>query len=184
MIEGNVKDKNNGLLSGVLVELKDDSFNTIISKLTDKNGYFRIENNNETYAYLTAVKEYSLNYLEYWCRNINLNNVYLNIVIDKLEIYNLQVFDNDDFLIITFRPMSLIKYQNKESNLCPDISNIEVFVDGNKTDIMNQSIIKEVVDSYTFDNIRIKITKGICWNKIDVKIYDNDDHVGMASFIK
>ena len=60
--------------------------------------------------------------------------------------------------------MSLIKYQNKESNLCPDISNIEVFVDGNKTDIMNQSIIKEVVDSYTFD----------------VKIYDNDDHVGMA----
>lgn len=187
MIEGIILDKNNLPLNSVVVELKNESFQTLLSTKSDSNGYFVFKENSGTYAYLTAVKEYAIEYLEYWCRNINLaNDAHFDIVIDKLEIYNLMAFDDEGSITIDFRPMSLIKYLNQESNICPIITKIEVYIDGVEAHIISQSKDIEKYDDYEFDNIKLKVINSDKrgWEKIDVKIFDVDGYIGMASLLK
>ena len=98
------------------------------------------------------------------------------------------MLNNDDsYINLSFRPMSLIKYINKEDNICPNISSIEVNIDGKKVAIESIEKKDEIYDSYRFDNVILKIKKDInnfnyC-KKIDVKIIDIDGYIGMASII-
>ncbi len=83
---------------------------------------FAIETDKEAfYPYLTAVKDYAEEYLEYWCRNIKGDaDIELNIRIDKLEVYGTNAFvigGGYDSVLVYFRPMSLIKFKNGEENI-------------------------------------------------------------------
>ena len=95
-------------------------------------------------------------------------------------------FDDESSITINFRPMSLVKYLKQESNICPNITKIEVYIDGVEAQIISQSKAIEKYDDYKFDNIELKVINSDKhgWKKIDVRIFDVDGYIGMASLLK
>ena len=191
MIKGILKDKKNNIIIDATVELKNDKFETIIETKTDNNGFFTINNDND-FKYLIAVKDYKIKYLEYWATNINSNDdIELEIIIDTLEIYGLNAFIVNgayDSIFLYFRPMNLIKYLNKEHNICPNIKEIIVKVDNEICNILETNKVKESIGNSSLDAYLIQVKKinGLTsnWKKIDIKITDYDNNLGMASIFK
>lgn len=193
MIKGSVKNKFGVALTDVVVELKKDDFETVYSAKSDENGYFTIEGDGKVYPYLTAVKEYGTEYLEYWCRNINSSEeIELDIIIDKLEVYGLSAFTvggGYDSVMVYFRPMSLPRFKNGDANICPDINKICAMIDGKESEVLVHNIVKEYIGESEMDAylIQIKKSDNTCsedWKCIDIKIIDNDVNVGMAKLIR
>ena len=71
LLYGNVKDKNGHAVSGANVEVKDEGFQTIYQTLSDAQGAYSIDLPSGKYPFVTAVKDYGVKNLEYWCQNIN-----------------------------------------------------------------------------------------------------------------
>lgn len=179
MIEGYVKDINDNPINLAIIELKNEKFNTIIKSETNSLGYFKIDNDCESFKYLIAVKDYSINYLEYWCTN-PLNDELLDIKIGKLEIYNLR-FKIDEYLNIVFRPMSLEKYLLKENNICPDIKKLNIYIDEILVEPLSFELIKEDIGNNNYmDAYAIKLKKQD-FSKINVCIKDYKNNIGMAT---
>ena len=196
MIKGIVRDKYNNPVEGVDIEFKDNSFNSLLFALTDKNGEFLIKEDIK-YSFVAVCKEYKEKYLEYWLTNKNCKDCELEIVMDVLEVYGLNAFNVDgayDSTMIYFRPMSLIKVRNNEPNIAPNIKDIFVTIDGVEskvisTNIVNENIGQELFGRDTLDAYLIQAKKNdgskcSSWSKIDVKIVDIDGNVGMASLIR
>ena len=110
ILEGYVSNKNNMPIAGASVEIKGDDFVTIYHTESAENGYYQFDIPSGHYPFLIAVKDYAVNYLEYWCQNIQLQqNMSLNVSFDKLEIYGLHVFTvkgGGNSIMAYFRPMS------------------------------------------------------------------------------
>lgn len=194
MIKGIVCDKNGSPLQGVTVELKNDKFETVLSADTDKAGQFAIETDKEAfYPYLTAVRDYAEEYLEYWCRNIKGDaDIELNIRIDKLEVYGTNAFvigGGYDSVLVYFRPMSLIKFKNGEENICPDITDIDVTIDGERAEVLEKNLVKESIGEEEMDAYLIQVKKtgdelSASWKTIELQIVDSDGNIGMAKTYK
>ena len=103
--------------------------------------------------FLTAVKEYAENYLEFWAANIDLSvDRSLGIVIGTNEIYGANVLL---FLVpynpifIYFRPMNLKKFKLGEKKILrlrnKKLSKIKV--DNVKTNLLSLQKVKEHIDS-------------------------------------
>lgn len=193
MIKGIVCDKNSKVLSDVIVELKNEKFETVVSGKTDINGRFVIETDKDTYSYLIAVKEYRTEYLEYWCRNIRSDDESeLNIRIDKLEVYGINAFvigGAYDSIMVYFRPMSLVKFLNKEENICPDIVDIRVLIDEECAKVIEKNVVKESIGDGLMDAYLIQIKKSggsvsSLWKSIEIEIEDKDGNIGIAKIYK
>ena len=190
MINGIVKDKYNNPIQNATIELKNEHFETILKTNTNKDGFFSIKSTNEC-KYLIAIKDYRINYLEYWATNINFwddININLDIIIDKLEIYGLNAFVVNgayDSIFLYFRPMSLVKYLSNESNICPSIKSIEIKIDNASTSLLGINKVKESIGNEYMNAHLVQVKKDVgktfIWNKIDVKVIDDDNNVGMAS---
>lgn len=189
MIKGIVCDKNSKVLSDVIVELKNEKFETVVSSKTDVNGRFVIETEEDTYPYLIAVKEYRTEYLEYWCRNIrSYEEIELNIRIDKLEVYGMNAFvigGAYDSIMVYFRPMSLVKFLNKEENICPDIVDIRVLIDEERAEVIEKNVVKESFGDSKMDAYLIQIKKSggrasSLWKSIEIEVEDESRNIGMA----
>ena len=98
------------------------------------------------YPFLTAVKDYGANYLEYWCQNISLQaDMSLNVSFDKLEIYGLHVFSvkgASNSLMVYFRPMSLPKFQQGMQDIAPDDIVIKATIDNQEMRVINTNMVK------------------------------------------
>lgn len=107
-LSGVARDKNGNALSNVIVEVKDLDFQTLYRTNSNHNGYYSMDLPANRYPFVTAVKEYGKNYLEYWCHNIDLlTDKKLDITLDTLEIYGLNVFavkGGYNSLMVYFRP--------------------------------------------------------------------------------
>ena len=92
-LSGTIRDKNGNALDNVLVEIKNTKFQTLYSAESNNDGSYALDIPADRYPFVTAVKEYGVNYLEYWCHNIDLStDKRLDITIDSLELYGLHVF--------------------------------------------------------------------------------------------
>ncbi|MDO4568252.1 MAG: carboxypeptidase-like regulatory domain-containing protein [Clostridia bacterium] len=190
MISGYVRNKDNEPLEGVSVELKDSGFNTRIASVTDENGYFEFSENSGVYPFLTAVKEYGKDYLEYWAHNVDLSGGRsFDIRIGTNEIYGLGVHSVDGArypLFLYFRPMNLKKYLAGDSDIAPGIADdsVCVKVDDVETDVFSLQRIKECVsedgDALTAYLVQLK-TPSSRWERIQIEICDLDGEVGMAT---
>ena len=133
----------------------------------------------------TAVKGYAVNYLEYWCQNIPLSeNTSLDISFDTLEIYGLHVFSvkgAGNGLMIYFRPMSLVKFQQGNENIAPDDISIHVKVDGEETAIIAKNTVAELAADREMTAYLIQVEGTDAWNKIEIQIVDTDSHYGAAA---
>lgn len=111
---GYTLDKNRSPISGAMVEVKDERFQTLYSAERDDNGYYEINATDGVYSFVIAVKDYGVNNLEYWCQNIDLHqNQRLDMPFDKLEVYGLHGFfvkGGLNALMAYFRPMNLVKF--------------------------------------------------------------------------
>ena len=187
-LSGVTKDKNGNAFSDVIVEVKDLEFQTLYCAKSNHSGYYIVDLPANKYPFVTAVKEYGENYLEYWCHNIDLStDRELDITIDTLEIYGLNVFavkGGYNSLMVYFRPMSLKKFQNGEKDICPNIKSINVYVDGQKTGILSQNEVCEYCGDNNMKAFLLQTDNPNAdgsWTKLDVIIRDENNDCGAAS---
>ena len=187
-LEGYVTDKNNAPISNALIELKGENFVTLFSTESKEDGYYMLDIPKGQYPFLTAVKDYGANYLEYWCQNISLQaDMSLNVSFDKLEIYGLHVFlikGAGNSLMAYFRPMSLPKFQQGERDIAPEDITIKVVIDNREMPVIMTNLVKEFAGDREMSAflIQVKTTESnMLWHKFDLQIVDKDNHYGAAT---
>ena len=187
-IEGYVTDKNKVPIFGALVEVKGENFVTLFSAESKEDGHYVLDIPAGQYPFLTAVKDYGINYLEYWCQNISLYaNMSLNVSIDKLEVYGLHVFSvkgAGNSLMAYFRPMSLPKFQQGVQDIAPENIAIKVRIDGQEMRIININLVKEFAGGRELSAYLIQVEtreSDILWHRFDLQITDADNHYGAAT---
>lgn len=188
MLNGHTFDRYGKPLGGVVVEVKNESFQTIYSAESAEDGSFSVELPDGVYPFVTAVKEYGQNYLEYWCQNVDTAQAAaLEITVDTLELYGLHVFrvkGGLDALMVYFRPMSLKKFQNGEADICPDVAQINVFVNGKPAEILVENTVKESVGDMEMTAYLLHVGNPEAAQgraRIDVKLTDTEGSCGAAS---
>ena len=154
-------------------------------------GYYMLDIPKGQYPFLTAVKDYGANYLEYWCQNISLQaDMSLNVSFDKLEIYGLHVFSvkgAGNSLMVYFRPMSLPKFQQGMQDIAPDDIVIKATIDNQEMRVINTNMVKEFAGGRELTAYLIQVEtneSNIPWHKFDLKITDADNHYGAATIYK
>ena len=188
ILEGYVTDKNELPITNALVEVKGDNFVTLFSAESNNEGYYKLDLPAGKYPFLTAVKDYGANYLEYWCQNISLQaDMSLNVSFGKLEIYGLHVFTvkgAGNSLMVYFRPMSLPKFQQGIQDIVPDDIFIKATIDNQEMRVINTNMVKEFAGGreLTAYLIQVETSKSnIAWHKFDLQITDADNHYGAAT---
>lgn len=189
-ITGKITNKFREPIENALVGLKDKDFQDICVTYTNAEGNYRLDVENRVYPYLYAVKDYGIENLEFWCQDINLqNDIEINASIDKLELYGLKVFKVDGgypALMVYFRPMSLVKYLNKESDISPNVDTIKVKINNENCEIY---IVNEVEEfggngsSMRASLVHVSLNKEKLKesdNYLEVEIVDCDGNLGQA----
>ena len=93
LLSGFITDKNQAPIANAAVELKDEHFETVYQAFSDDAGHYQLDVPPGHYPFLTAVKDYAVHYLEYWCQDIPLTKpLSLDVSFDRLEVYGLHVF--------------------------------------------------------------------------------------------
>ena len=188
LLSGYTEDKDGNAIAGAIVEVKDAQFQTIYQAQSDIQGYYSIELPAGKYPFLTAVRDYGVDYLEYWCQNINLTqDMSLDIRFDSLEIYGLHAFEVKGAypsLMVYFRPMSLEKYKKGEPDICPEINSIRAFIDGKAVSVLVENKVREYIgeDCLSAFLIQIALPSDVwAWNRLDVEVRDNSNAFGTAT---
>jgi len=187
ILKGHATDQNGQPFADAVIEIKGNDFITLFSAETDETGYYQFDIPKGNYPFLTAVKDYGINYLEYWCQDIALHHdMTLDVSFDKLEVYGLHVFSvkgAGNSLMAYFRPMSLPKFQQGEPDIAPDHIAIQVFLDHREVPVITTNPVKEFAADRKMSAYLIQVdTTGIhTWQKLDIRIRDADGHYGMAT---
>ena len=187
-LEGYVTDKNNAPIANALIELKGENFVTLFSTESKEDGYYMLDIPKGQYPFLTAVKDYGANYLEYWCQNITLqNDMSLDVSFDKLEIYGLHVFlikGAGNSLMAYFRPMSLPKFQQGARDIAPADITIKAVIDNREMHVIMTNLVKEFAGDREMSAFLIQVEtteSNMLWHKFDLQIVDKDNHYGAAT---
>ena len=188
LLSGFITDKNQAPIANAAVELKDEHFETVYQAFSDDAGHYQLDVPPGHYPFLTAVKEYAVQYLEYWCQDIPLTKpLSLDVSFDRLEVYGLHVFPvkgAGNGLMAYFRPMSLDKYQRGEKDLAPEGISVTALVDGATAPILQVSPVKEVAGGQEMTAYLVQIqapSGGTVWNKCELQIQDQDSNYGAAA---
>lgn len=194
IVKGITRGKDNSILDGVSVELKNDQFQTIYKTISDQNGCFELTVPDGVYPYLIAVRDYADKYLEYWANNIPAyEELDLNISIDTLEVYGINAFvvkgGGARALSVYFRPMSLQKFKAKENDIAPvfGIDGICAAVNGHKSEVLVVNQVKEYTEQgfLTAYLIQVLLPDGVNeWERVDITICDNENNIGCATLFR
>ena len=187
-IEGYVTDKNKTPIANALIEIKAEDFVTLFSTESNEEGYYALDIPTGQYPFLTAVKDYGVNFLEYWCQNISLQtDMSLDFSFDKLEIYGLHVFPvkgAGNSLMVYFRPMSLPKFQQGMQDIAPEKIVIKASIDNQEICVINTNLVKEFAGGCELSAYLIQVEtseSNMSWHKFDLQITDADNNYGMAT---
>ena len=86
LLSGFITDKNQAPIANAAVELKDEHFETVYQAFSDDAGHYQLDVPPGHYPFLTAVKDYAVHYLEYWCQDIPLiQPLSLDVNLARLE---------------------------------------------------------------------------------------------------
>lgn len=194
IIQGITKDKHENILTAVSIELKNEDFQTVYSAISDEQGHFVMTVPDAVYPFLTAVRDYATDYLEYWSHNVPAYGCLdLDIEIDTLEIYGIHAFEVKGAaktLSIWFRPMSLRKFQAQEKEIAPDfdMDGIVVKINEQPTEVVVVNRVNEYIGEegcVTAYLIQAKLPKGIKnWSRVDLRLKDLDGHIGAATLFR
>lgn len=188
ILEGYVTDKNKSPVANAHIEVKGEDFITLFSAESNESGYYKLDMPAGKYPFLTAVKDYGVNYLEYWCQNITLqNDMSLDVSFDKLEIYGLHVFEvkgGGNSLMAYFRPMSLPKFRQGVQDIAPEDITIKVVIDNREMPVITINSVKEFAGDREMSAFLIQVEtaeSNMLWHKFDLQIVDKDSNYGAAT---
>ncbi|MBR6608757.1 MAG: carboxypeptidase regulatory-like domain-containing protein [Oscillospiraceae bacterium] len=187
ILDGYIKDKYDQPVEQAVVELKNNSFETLFTACTDTEGYYRFDIPAGYYPFFFAVKGYKESGLEYWCQDIVLDaDLQLDAKIDTLEVYGLHCFTVKgaaNGLMVYFRPMALDKYLKGCQDIAPDDIHLQVTVDGNRCPVVNMNKVIEYAGAHPMTAwlIQVSTDKRENWHKVDVEIWDENGNYGAAS---
>lgn len=188
ILEGYVTDKNKSPVANAHIEVKGGDFITLFSAESNESGYYKLDMPAGKYPFLTAVKDYGVNYLEYWCQNITLqNDMSLDVSFDKLEIYGLHVFEvkgAGNSLMAYFRPMSLPKFRQGVQDIAPEDITIKVVIDNREMPVITINSVKEFAGDREMSAFLIQVEtaeSNMLWHKFDLQIVDKDSNYGAAT---
>lgn len=188
ILEGYVTDKNKSPVANAHIEVKGEDFITLFSAESNESGYYKLDMPAGKYPFLTAVKDYGVNYLEYWCQNITLqNDMSLDVSFDKLEIYGLHVFEvkgAGNSLMAYFRPMSLPKFRQGAQDIAPEDITIKVVIDNREMPVITINSVKEFAGDREMSAFLIQVEtaeSNMLWHKFDLQIVDKDSNYGAAT---
>lgn len=188
ILEGYVTDKNKSPVANAHIEVKGEDFITLFSAESNESGYYKLDMPAGKYPFLTAVKDYGVNYLEYWCQNITLqNDMSLDVSFDKLEIYGLHVFEvkgAGNSLMAYFRPMSLPKFRQGVQDIAPEDITIKVVIDNREMPVITINSVKEFAGNREMSAFLIQVEtaeSNMLWHKFDLQIVDKDSNYGAAT---
>lgn len=188
ILEGYVTDKNKSPVANAHIEVKGEDFITLFSAESNESGYYKLDMPAGKYPFLTAVKDYGVNYLEYWCQNITLqNDMSLDVSFDKLEIYGLHVFEvkgAGNSLMAYFRPMSLPKFRQGVQDIAPEDVTIKVVIDNREMPVITINSVKEFAGDREMSAFLIQVEtaeSNMLWHKFDLQIVDKDSNYGAAT---
>lgn len=189
ILDGYVTNKSGFPIEKALIEIKNESFVTIYSTESNEDGYYQFDIPARRYPFMTVVKDYAVDYLEYWCQNIPLfTDLSLNASFDTLEIYGLHVFNvkgAGNGMMVYFRPMSLSKYKQGALDIAPDDILIKGNVDGKPCPVIAVNQVREFAAGRAMTAYLIQIETGeadTTWNRFDIQITDQDGNYGAATF--
>ena len=185
MLEGTVRDKRGMPVSGALVELKDEDFQTVCSAVSDGDGRYSLDAEKGVYPFLTAVKGYAVDNLEYWCQNLDLRqDLRLDICFDKLELYGLHAFRVKGGMnpqMVYFRPMSLTRFQAGLEDISPEIGTLEARIDGRPVPVLKNNPVKELAGDREMTAYLLQLeAKSGDWKKLELYLWDTEGNFGMA----
>lgn len=188
ILEGYITDKNKSPVANAHIEVKGEDFITLFSAESNESGYYKLDMPAGKYPFLTAVKDYGVNYLEYWCQNITLqNDMSLDVSFDKLEIYGLHVFEvkgAGNSLMAYFRPMSLPKFRQGVQDIAPEDITIKVVIDNREMPVITINSVKEFAGDREMSAFLIQVEtaeSNMLWHKFDLQIVDKDSNYGAAT---
>ena len=184
-----------GALASVSIEIKNENFESIYQTLSDESGKFELCVPDGVYPFLTAVRNYGDQYLEYWAQNIPAQQeLELHIQIDTLEVYGLHAFivkGAANALSIYFRPMSLEKFKTGEVDIAPVLreNDITVTVNGRESKVYVVNPVREYIGGerryLSAYLIQSSLPEGIKdWERIDITICDSEKHIGCATLFR
>ncbi len=188
-IRGKVSDFQNNALSGALVLLKDEYFDDVYKTESGSDGEYELDVEEGLYCALAVVKDYGTKYLEYWAWNVPAcEALEIDARIDRLEVYAVNAFRPQGAhpsLFIYFRPMSLTRHQDMEEkglekDIAPELeeSDIEVFINGWRADVLSLNRVREFVgDGATMAAYLVQVSLGDefhreTYNKVDIYLTD------------
>lgn len=183
-----------GALAAVSIEIKNEKFETLYQTFSDENGKFELSVPDGVYPFLTAVRDYSSRYLEYWAQNVPAQSeTELHIRIDTLEVYGLHAFTVKGAaraLSIYFRPMSLEKFKAGEADIAPALKaeDISVAVNGLESKVYVVNRVREYIGEGQYLSaflMQASIPEGTEeWERVDITICDAEKHFGCAALFR
>lgn len=191
-LRGQIKDKNGRPLRDCEVALLNEKFREIYLVKSDEEGRFQIEAENKIYPYFYAVKDYGVDFLEFWGNNIDLTADFeMAVCIGKIEIYGMNCFQIKcplSTLSVYFRPMSLTRHLCKEKDIAPELEkeNIRVTINGASAEVLVVNRVKEYAGKDGFlsgyllqaDMSKIFLSEK---NILFLRVYDKEsDDIGEA----
>jgi hypothetical protein len=116
-ISGRVTDFKDQPIEGASVELKDSRFETVAKAVSGKDGRYSLTAAKGQYMALLAVKDYQVNFLEYWAWAVPAErDLEINPRFDRLEVYAVNAWRPQGgypSYQVYFRPMSLTRVIKK-----------------------------------------------------------------------
>lgn len=157
LVKGTVSDFNGNPIDGATVHFQDENFNPLYSTITGSRGKFSVEIENRKYKAVFAVKDYAINYLEFWHWDYKPKpGDNLDIKIDGLELYGMKVwttFPTYPGLIVYVRPMSLKRWlaagkPKGVAAIAPDLikGDVTATVNGKRIIVRGLNKVKEYVN--------------------------------------
>lgn len=193
-IQGITRDKLGNILPAVSVELKDENFQTKYTSVSDEQGRFVLTVPDAVYPFLTAVRDYAVDYLEYWAQNVPaFGSLDLDIEIDTLELYGVHAFTvkgAGKALSIYFRPMSLHKFKAQEAEIAPDFdaNGINAHINGVEAEVVTVNRVKEFIADNTYMTaylIQAVLPEDVGeWNQVDLRLKDREGNTGAATLFE
>lgn len=191
-LRGQIKDKNDRPLRDCEIALLDKKFRELCLVKSDEEGRFQIEAENRIYPYFYAVKNYGVDFLEFWGNHVDLTADFeMTVRIGKIEIYGMNCFQIKcplTTLSVYFRPMSLTRHLCKEKDIAPELEkeNIRVTINGAATEVLVINRVKEYAgkDGFLSGYLLQADTSNIFLSEKNVlflQVYDKEsDDIGEA----
>ena len=182
-LRGEIKDKNDRPLHDCEIALLDEKFRELCLVKSDERGRFQIEAENRIYPYFYAVKNYGVDFLEFWGNKVDLTADFeMTVRIGKIEIYGMNCFQIKcplPTLSVYFRPMSLTRHLRKEKDIAPELEkeNIRVTINGAAAEVLVINRVKEYAgkDGFLSGYLLQADTSKIFWSERNVlflQVYD------------